>query len=81
MRRALFALLALALPAVAAAAGGDLVRVDRVVAVVDEDPILASDLERVIRLGLVERGAEESDAALERRALDRLIEDRLRQHE
>ncbi len=81
MRRSLFALLALALPAVAVAADGDLVRVDRVVAVVDEDPILASDLERVIRLGLVERGAEESEVALERRALDRLIEDRLRQHE
>lgn len=81
MRRLLLALLALAPPAVATAADGDLARVDRVVAVVDEDPILASDLERAIRLGLVERGVEESDGALARRALDRLIEERLRQHE
>lgn len=55
--------------------------VDRVVAVVDGDPILASDLERTIGLGLIERQSGESDAALRRRALDRLIEHRLRLHE
>ncbi len=87
MRRALLALLAAFLAAAAPAVEGDLVgvdridRIDRVIAVVDEDPILASDLERAIRLGLIERAAGESDAALDRRALDRLIEDRLRQHE
>jgi hypothetical protein len=55
--------------------------VDRVVAVVDEDPILASDLERATRLGLVGREEGESEAAWRRRALDRLIEDRIRHHE
>ena len=55
--------------------------VDRVVAVVDEEPILLSDLERAIGLGHVERRAGESDLALRRRALDELIEWRLRLHE
>ena len=94
MRRALLTLAALAFSATAAPsverAGSperaeiavvEPVAVDRVVAVVDEDPILASDLERVIHLGLIERQADESDAALARRALDGLIAERLRQHE
>lgn len=55
--------------------------VDRVVATVDGDPILASDLERTIGLGLVESRAGESDAALRRRALDAIVEQRLRLHE
>lgn len=55
--------------------------VDRVVAVVDEDPILLSDLERAIGLGLVRGEPSESVASLERRALDGLIEQRLRLHE
>jgi len=55
--------------------------VDRVVAVVDEDPILASDVERAVALGLVVREAGESDDELRRRALDGLIEQRLRLHE
>ncbi len=55
--------------------------VDRVVALVDEEPILASDLERVIALGLVARRPGESDLAVERRALDQLIELALRQAE
>ena len=55
--------------------------VDRVVAVVDEDPILRSDLERAIGLGLVPRDSGESDPALARRALDALIEQKLRLHE
>lgn len=52
--------------------------VDRVVAVVDEEPILLSDLQRAIRLGLVARRAAETDASLLRRALDEWIERRLR---
>jgi hypothetical protein len=55
--------------------------VDRVVAVVDEDPILASDVDRAVALGLVERAAGEPDDELRRRALDGLIEQRLRLHE
>jgi hypothetical protein len=56
--------------------------VDRILAVVDEDPILASELEQVIALRLVERrGEEESEEAFRRRVLDRLIEQRLRFHE
>jgi hypothetical protein len=54
---------------------------DRVMAVVDEDPILASEIERAIRLGLVERREGESDEAFRRRILDGLIEERLRFHE
>lgn len=82
MLRALPTLALLALSGASAAAAAEAATlVDRVVAVVDEDPILASDLERAIRLGLIERESGESDAALARRALDRLIADRLRQHE
>ncbi len=55
--------------------------VDRVVAVVDDEPILHSDLRRVIGLGLVERRPDESERELERRVLDGLIDQRLRLHE
>jgi len=55
--------------------------VDRILATVDGDPILLSDLERLLGLGIVRREEGESDAALERRALDRMIENRLRLHE
>lgn len=55
--------------------------VDRVVAVVDEDPILESDIERVVRLGLLPAVAGESVAEERRRALDLAIEQRLRLHE
>lgn len=54
---------------------------DRILAVVDEDPILASDVERTIRLGLVERVEGEDDRAFERRVLEGLIEQSLRFHE
>lgn len=54
---------------------------DRVVAVVDEDPILSSDIDRVIGLGLVEQRPGESADLLRRRVLDQLIEQRLRSHE
>jgi peptidyl-prolyl cis-trans isomerase SurA len=55
--------------------------VDRVVAVVDEDPILLSDLEQAIGLGLVLASAGESQSALRRRTLDGLVEQMLWQHE
>jgi hypothetical protein len=55
--------------------------VDRVVAVVDEDPILASDIERVVGLGLLDLLPGETAAEKSRRALDLLIEQRLRLHE
>jgi len=54
---------------------------DRIVAVVDEDAILLSDVEQVIDLGLVDRQEGESDEALQRRVLDRLIDQKLRFHE
>jgi hypothetical protein len=54
---------------------------DRVLALVDEDPILASDVERVLALGLEKAAADEDETALRRRVLDRLIDERLRLHE
>ncbi len=60
---------------------GDPVLVDRVVAVVDDDPILSSDIERVIALGLVEPEPGEEEKPLRRRVLDTLIANRLRLHE
>ncbi len=54
---------------------------DRVLAVVDEDPILASDVERAIRLGLQQPNPGESGEAFRRRVLNALIEERLRFHE
>jgi hypothetical protein len=54
---------------------------DRVQAVVDEDPILASDVERVIRLGLVKPNPGEADAAFRRRVLEGMIDQRLQFHE
>lgn len=55
--------------------------VDRVVAVVDQDPLLLSDIEQVIGLGLAERREGESDEVFRRRVLEGLIEQRLRLHE
>jgi hypothetical protein len=54
---------------------------DRVLAVVDEDPILASDLERVIALGLKPQKPGENEVVYHRRVLNDLIEERLRFHE
>ncbi|HEY4565526.1 MAG TPA: hypothetical protein VIJ36_21300 [Thermoanaerobaculia bacterium] len=54
---------------------------DRVLAVVDEDPVLASDVERVIRLGLDQPQPGETDERFRRRVLDDLIDERLRFHE
>ncbi len=61
------------------AAGESLI--DRIVAVVDEDPIFLSDLERTIALGLVTVEDGESVRDLKRRVLDGLIVQRLRLHE
>lgn len=55
--------------------------VDRVVAAVDGDPILLSDIRRVLELGLAEARPGESEEELQRRVLDGLIEQRLRFHE
>jgi hypothetical protein len=54
---------------------------DRVLAVVDEDPILGSDVERVIKLGLEQPKQGEAEPAFRRRVLNSLIEERLRFHE
>lgn len=54
---------------------------DRVVAIVDEDPILLSDVNRVIALGIEAPAAGESDHDFRRRVLSRLIDERLRFHE
>jgi hypothetical protein len=52
-----------------------------VVAVVDEDPILDSEVTQVVELRLVEPRPGEDEEALRRRVLDQLIEQRLRFHE
>ena len=53
---------------------------DRILAVVDEDPILDSDVERLVALGLIAPKPGESDDAFRRRLLEELIEQRLRFH-
>lgn len=60
---------------------GVLERIDRVLAVVDEDPILESEVAQVAALRMVTAGPEESERALHRRILDQLVEQRLRFHE
>ena len=54
---------------------------DRVMAVVDEDPILASEVGRVVALGLAQPKTGEDDTRFRRRILDDLVEQRLRFHE
>jgi len=49
--------------------------------VVDGDPILQSDIDRTLALGLVDRRAGETAQQLHRRVLDGLVEQRLRVHE
>lgn len=51
---------------------------DRIVAVVDEEPILASEIDRAIALGLKQRQAGENETAFRRQVLNDLIEERLR---
>jgi peptidyl-prolyl cis-trans isomerase SurA len=74
--------LALAVPALAQpAAPGKNVLKDRVLAVVDEDPVLASDVGRVVKLGLMKPDAGEAEPAFRRRVLNSLVEELLRFHE
>jgi hypothetical protein len=54
---------------------------DRVVAVVDDDPILLSDLEQAIGLGLTTQEDGEEIADFNRRTLDVLVDEKLRFHE
>jgi parvulin-like peptidyl-prolyl isomerase len=79
----LAALLSVApLPAVAQTAAKPAPKLqDRVLAVVDEDPILASDVERAVKLGFQQPNPGENDAQFRRRVLNQLIEERLRFHE
>lgn len=55
--------------------------VDRILAVVDDDPILASEVEQILAFGIVKPEDDEDERATQRRALDFLIEERLRFHE
>lgn len=55
--------------------------IDRVLAVVDEDPILQSEVTQIVELRMVDRVEGENERALRRRILDQLIEQRLRFHE
>jgi hypothetical protein len=54
---------------------------DRILAVVDDDPILASDVERIVVLGLAARRPGEGSEEFSRRVLEILIEQRVRLHE
>jgi len=77
-------LLGAPLPAVTPASAAEAPKValqDRVLAVVDEDPVLASDVNRVIKLGLLQPTPGETSQHFHRRVLDALIEERLRFHE
>jgi len=69
-----------ALLAIAAVAADPYEVVDRVVAVVDDDPILLSDVRRGLAIGLIGDGGAVAGTP-GRAALDRLIEYRLRLHE
>ena len=60
---------------------GDKEPVDRLLAVVDDDPILESQLEQIIGIGLVEQQEGEDEERFRRRILDGLIEEKLRFHE
>lgn len=67
-------------PLPSAAAAKTVLR-DRVLAVVDEDPILDSDVARIVKLNLLERNPGEADEAYRRRVLNGLIDQRLQFHE
>lgn len=54
---------------------------DKILAVVDEDPILASDVTRAIKLGLAQPSSGEAPAAFQKRLLSQLIDERVRFHE
>jgi len=82
-RLPLVILLALAPPAAAQdpaarAPAAALRPVDRIVAVVDEDPIFFSDLQRALAFGFARPGGEKGDF---RPVLDQLVDERLRAHD
>ncbi|HEV7785657.1 MAG TPA: hypothetical protein VGQ28_10005 [Thermoanaerobaculia bacterium] len=54
---------------------------DKVLAVVDEDPVLASDVERIVKLGLQPPNPGETGDQHRKRVLNSLVEERLRFHE
>jgi len=68
-------------PAPAPSAPSKVALQDRVLAVVDDDPVLDSDVERVARLGLEAPKPGEGDEPFRRRVRDELIEQRLQFHE
>jgi hypothetical protein len=74
------ALAAVAAPPPPAPAAPNVLK-DRVLAVVDEDPILASELDRGIFVGQLHPNPGEADKPFRRRVLDDLIAQRLRFHE
>jgi hypothetical protein len=76
--RPLLALLSCLLAAPAALPAQRLVPVDRIVAVVDEDPIFHSDLTRALAFGFARPGRVPGDL---RPVLDQLIDERLRAHD
>lgn len=71
----------LAVTAASAAEAPKVALQDRVLAVVDEDPVLASDVNRVLKLGLLQPNPGETSQKLQGRVLEALIEERLRFHE
>jgi len=77
-----FAMMAvLSLVATVAAQEEAPILIDRVLAVVDEDPILQSEVAQVIEMRMMTALEDEEERDLRRRILDRLIEQRLRFHE
>jgi parvulin-like peptidyl-prolyl isomerase len=77
----LWAVVLLAALVAPATAQQEVTVIDRILAVVDEDPILQSEVDQVIGLDLIERQTEEPDEEYQRRVLTRLIDQRLRFHE
>lgn len=73
--------LGLSLLVVSAVGAQDRQPADRILAVVDDDPILASEVEQVLSFGILEAEEAEDDLDFRRRILDFLIEERLRFHE
>jgi peptidyl-prolyl cis-trans isomerase SurA len=67
-------------PATKAAPGAPKL-VDKVLAVVDEDPILQTDVDRAIRLGFQKPEAGEKPDTFRRRVLSSLVDERIRSHE
>ncbi len=61
--------------------GSSLTVLDRIVAVIDEDPIFLSDIRLAIALERFRSRPEDTGREKERWVLERLIEERLRQHE